>query len=392
AREPEGERAPVERGHVSPQRPVGEPRHHRGREGLPRVGEPDRAVEPEERAHREQRRGHHRGGALVEAEREMVEDEGAAGAEQDRERHVGERGIREGGVEEPPEGHVEQVARRVRLVLRDVELVQGERELHRVPVVEHAGPVGPAREERHHRQPEGQREIDVRSEEADRPPPARGDRRERRANHERGERAEGRGETGLRLLLVVLLHRRRVVLQLVDALLELLDAAPERAGEVRQALGAEQDQHDDEDQQQLLVSQTKHWRDSFPFPDAPLPYAPAPGLSTRPCPSRSTRRSPTRTVTRWVSKYSIRGMAYFRLTPKRSLKSAGPISFFWRRRVTSCSWMVRSASAWKKSDSFTRSRVRSATRTWKSSCFSEPLTPSRPRASSGLGGAAPAAR
>src|SRR5712692_4639965 len=76
----------------------------------------------------------------------------------------------------------------------------------------------------------------------------------------------GRGSTGkrLRFLVFVLLDRRgRVVLHLVDPLLELLDAAAERAGEIRQALGAEEDQHDHQNQQQLLVPQTKHRRAPF---------------------------------------------------------------------------------------------------------------------------------
>src|SRR5713226_2788562 len=80
---------------------------------------------------------------------------------------------------------------------------------------------------------------------------------------------------GLRLLLVVLLHgRRRLVLHLGHALLELLDAAAERAGQIRKALGPEQDQHDDENQQQFLISQTKH--DGTPFLFLTPPY------STRP--------------------------------------------------------------------------------------------------------------
>src|SRR5213594_1037368 len=72
---------------------------------------------------------------------------------------------------------------------------------------------------------------------------------------------------GLRLLLVVLLGRRaRVVLHFVDALLELLDAGAEGAGAIGQALGA-----DEEDQQQLLVAQTKHGGTPFLVPDATHP-------------------------------------------------------------------------------------------------------------------------
>src|SRR4026209_115866 len=181
-------------------------------------------------------------------------------------------------------------------------------------------------------------------------------RRSDSLDHDGGKcRREG---TKLGVLLVVLLHRRRrVVLQLVHALLQFLHAAPERTGEVGQRLGAEQDQHDHQDQQQLLISQTEHGGTPFLYRrpltlrarsgvvNAAGAQAAGPG-SSRPVVSRSTRRSPTRTVTRWASKYSIKGMAYLRLTPNRSLKSAGPISFFWRSRATSCPWTERRASAW----------------------------------------------
>src|SRR5262249_21321748 len=62
-------------------------------------------------------------------------------------RHVGEVGIGEGNVQEPAQGHVKQVAGRVGLVLRHVELAQGKGELYGVPVVEHARAVRPARKE-----------------------------------------------------------------------------------------------------------------------------------------------------------------------------------------------------------------------------------------------------
>src|SRR6266850_1531768 len=63
----------------------------------------------------------------------------------------------------------------------------------------------------------------------------------------------------LSLLVAVLRGRRRVLLVgLADALLEFLHARAERACQLRQAIGAEQDEHDDQDDEQLLVSQTKH--------------------------------------------------------------------------------------------------------------------------------------
>src|SRR5262245_7799174 len=74
----------------------------------------------------------------------------------------------------------------------------------------------------------------------------------------------GRRPLGL-LVLFLLCGGRRVVLgDLVHTLLEFLHARPEGASEIGQSLGAEQDQDDDQDQQQLLISQTEHWRGSFP--------------------------------------------------------------------------------------------------------------------------------
>src|SRR5262249_17956136 len=91
----------------------------------------------------------------------------------------------------------------------------------------------------------------------------------------------GRGAT-LRFLLVFLFrgHRRVVLGDLVDALLELLDAAPERAGQIRQALGAKQNQYDDENQQQFLIPQTKHGGTPFLLPTTPYTTRRLPTLST----------------------------------------------------------------------------------------------------------------
>src|SRR6266542_2012338 len=86
--------------------------------------------------------------------------------------------------------------------------------------------------------------------------------------------AEGEG---LRLLLVVLLGRRaRVVLHFVDALLELLDAGAEGAGEIGQALGAEEKRTVDEDQQNPRVPQPNHAGPPSLFPTPPTLRA-APG-------------------------------------------------------------------------------------------------------------------
>ena len=71
-------------------------------------------------------------------------------------------------------------------------------------------------------------------------------------------------------------------------------------------------------------------------------------------------------------------MAYFRLTPRRSLTSAGPISFLSLQvgdhLVAGC---PRAPAAWKKRDSLTRRSRPSATRSWKSSCFSVALDAER---------------
>src|SRR6266511_3896542 len=143
----------------------------------------------------------------------------------------------------------------------------------------------------------------------------------------------------LDLLLLFLTGGRRRLLglgRLVDPLLELLHARAERPGELGQPVGAEEDQHDHQDDQQFLIAQAKHVR--LLFSKRPPPYA-------RAQPPRKTLRSPTRVVTRRESKNSSSGMAYFREIPSRSLMSPGPISFRSRSMVTSLSWMASSAWA-----------------------------------------------
>src|SRR5438128_3977172 len=48
-------------------------------------------------------------------------------------------------------------------------------------------------------------------------------------------------------------------LALVDAFLELLEARPQRSSELREAVRAEQDQHDHQDHEQFLSSKSKHY-------------------------------------------------------------------------------------------------------------------------------------
>src|SRR5262245_19749035 len=73
-------------------------------------------------------------------------------------------------------------------------------------------------------------------------------------------RSAGAGTTGRALgLLVAVLRRRRLLFRgLVDALLELLHARAQRLGQLRQPVGAEEHEHDDENDEQFLVAQTKH--------------------------------------------------------------------------------------------------------------------------------------
>src|SRR5262245_26439575 len=177
---------------------------------------------------------------------------------------------------------------------------------------------------------------------------ARYGRRERTVRRERADAqsrstrparlTRGGGERdskGLSLLVLALLGGGRAVflLGLGHALLELLHARAEGLGELRQPVRPEEDEHDDQDNQQFLIAQTKHWG----LLSALVTLA-------RPYPPRKTRRSPTRAVTRRPSKYSSSGMAYLREIPSRSLMSPGPMSFRSPKSATSFSWMVSRAA------------------------------------------------
>src|SRR5207244_3650900 len=91
-------------------------------------------------------------------------------------------------------------------------------------------------------------------------------RRARAAGHD-ADPGAGR----LRLLLVFLLRGRGalVLRRLGHALLELLDAGAERARQLGQAIRAEKDQDDHEDQQQLLILQAKHENTPFSLRRSP---------------------------------------------------------------------------------------------------------------------------
>src|SRR5262245_45138359 len=73
-------------------------------------------------------------------------------------------------------------------------------------------------------------------------------------------RSAGAGTTGraLGLLVAVLRCRLVLLLGLVDTLLELLHRRAQRVGQLRQPVGAEEHEHDDQDDEQFLIAKTKH--------------------------------------------------------------------------------------------------------------------------------------
>src|SRR5438552_9550879 len=103
-----------------------------------------------------------------------------------------------------------------------------------------------------------------------------------------GPRADPVSDSGLGLLLLFLPGGGRgvVALHLADALLELLDARAQRAGEIGQPVRAEEDQHDDQDDQQFLRAKAKHVRLLFSV----APHL-TPGVIPRARPSARPRAS-----------------------------------------------------------------------------------------------------
>src|SRR5262245_41144300 len=119
---------------------------------------------------------------------------------------------------------------------------------------------------------------------------ARYGRRERTVRRERADAqsrstrparlTRGGGERdskGLSLLVLALLGGGRVVflLGLGHALLELLHARAEGLGELRQPVRPEEDEDDDQDHQQFLIAQTKHWGTPFGACNLSAPLPPA---------------------------------------------------------------------------------------------------------------------
>ena len=120
------------------ERAEGEEGDQRRKERLAGVRQPDGAVEPEERADGQEGGRRERGRPVVRRASQRVHDERRESAEEDGERDIGRGRIIEPGVHEAAQADIEDVARRVWLVLDHVVLAQRERELHGVPVVRHA--------------------------------------------------------------------------------------------------------------------------------------------------------------------------------------------------------------------------------------------------------------
>jgi hypothetical protein len=87
------------------------------------------------------------GDAIVEGAGEPVHGHGGGSAENHGEGDIGEVRIAQRNVEQAAEGDIQEIAGRMGLMLGDVELAESEGELHGVPVVEHARPIGPPGEE-----------------------------------------------------------------------------------------------------------------------------------------------------------------------------------------------------------------------------------------------------
>ncbi len=161
ARQPEQERGADERTHVPLSHSPGTQCEPGGERGLDRVGEADHSVRPEQRARGEPEGRQDRDPTAVELPSESIEQEHRERAGRDGERAERRGRIRERGREQPTEAHIQDVARRMGLVPDDVEPIEGERELDRVPGGQDARTVGPAAGKG--QAPDGQREDPVRA-------------------------------------------------------------------------------------------------------------------------------------------------------------------------------------------------------------------------------------
>ena len=131
-------------------------------ERLAGVRQPDGTVEPEERADGQERGRGQCGRPVVDLPGEIEHDEGRQSAEDDGEQRIGSGRITEPGVHDPAEPDVQDIARRMGLVLADVVLAQRERELDGVPVVEHPRAEGQSGEDRQQRERHRAEQVETR--------------------------------------------------------------------------------------------------------------------------------------------------------------------------------------------------------------------------------------
>src|SRR5713226_2421708 len=123
-----------------------------------------------------------------------------------------------------------------------------------------------------------------------------------------------------------LCRRRRCLRSAGHAILEAADTLAKSLHDFRDALTAKENKNHGENDQPMKNTKFTH----EPPPRAPDPVgaryfnpsagSPARQVSVASCTYRITRSSPTRRVTRSRSRYSSRGMAYFRVIPVSSLK------------------------------------------------------------------------
>jgi hypothetical protein len=140
--------------------------------------------------------------------------------------------------------------------------------------------------------------------------------------------------SALRLLLFRWLLRRRSRLlrrrcgrmrRTGHSFLEIANALAQPAHHFGNLPSAEQKQHDGQHHQPMKNTKLTHKPPPRTLPRARYPHPSAGRLARQACAPphayRITRSSPTRRVTRSRSKYSSRGIAYFRVIPVNSLNT-----------------------------------------------------------------------
>lgn len=115
-------------------------------------------------------------------------------------------------------------------------------------------------------------------------------------------------------------RRRRSCIRFVaHSLLEFLDARPQAAHQFRDPAPAEQNHHNDQDQQQMHRAKFHKASLQHPFRSG---HPHLPFLRQSYLVQSITRSLPTRRVNRSRSRYSSKGIAYFRVTWVSSLNAA----------------------------------------------------------------------